>query len=314
MAEFDIESHTIYKVRHGSHAYGCNIEGSDEDFKGIAIAPMDFYLSPFKKFEQSEKMANNGHPNDEVIYDIKKILSLAASCNPNIIEVFFVDESDIVKNTRHGRRLLDVRDIFITKQCFHSFSGYAYSQFKRIKTHRSWLLNPPSKKPEREDFGLSRVAKVTSSEMGAYDAILEVGEILPDSIMEVLNKEKKYASAKREWDQYQNWKNTRNKKRAELEAKFSFDVKHAYHLVRLSRMAWEILEGRGVMVRRPDKDELIAIRSGAWTYERLELWFEKQQQLNKIAFENSKLPEAVDFNLIDELCFNLILDFNRWNC
>lgn len=223
MSDFNIERRTIYKVRHGSHAYGCNVEGSDEDFKGVAIAPIEFYLSPFKSFEQSEKMANKGHPNDEVIYEIKKFINLLSNNNPNIIEVLFADESDVVKITQCGKKLLDVRDSFITKQCFNSFSGYSISQFKRIKTHRSWLLKPLIKKPEREDFGLSQVTKVTSSEMGAYDSLLNSGEILPDSVMEILNREKKYASAKREWDQYQNWKNTRNEKRAELEAKYGYD-------------------------------------------------------------------------------------------
>jgi uncharacterized protein len=35
-----------------------------------------------------------------------------------------------------------------------TFHGYAMAQLKKIKTHRSWLLNPPTKKPSREDFGL----------------------------------------------------------------------------------------------------------------------------------------------------------------
>ena len=28
------------------------------------------------------------------------------------------------------------------------------AQLKKIKTHRAWLLNPPTKKPSREAFGL----------------------------------------------------------------------------------------------------------------------------------------------------------------
>lgn len=35
-----------------------------------------------------------------------------------------------------------------------TFLGYAMAQLKQIKTHRSWLLNPPKSKPLREDFGL----------------------------------------------------------------------------------------------------------------------------------------------------------------
>ena len=35
-----------------------------------------------------------------------------------------------------------------------TFLGYAMAQLKKIKTHRSWLLTPPTKKPAREHFGL----------------------------------------------------------------------------------------------------------------------------------------------------------------
>jgi hypothetical protein len=35
-----------------------------------------------------------------------------------------------------------------------TFLGYAMAQLKKIQTQRSWLLNPPAKKPAREDFGL----------------------------------------------------------------------------------------------------------------------------------------------------------------
>jgi len=45
-----------------------------------------------------------------------------------------------------------------------------------------------------------------------------------------------------------------------LEAKFGFDTKHAMHLIRLLRMAREILETGVVHVKRPDAEELSAIR------------------------------------------------------
>jgi uncharacterized protein len=52
--------------------------------------------------------------------------------------------------------------------------------------------------------------------------------------------------------------------RAASKEKFGFDTKDAMHLVRLMRMGIEILEGKGVVVRRPDANELQAIRNGEW--------------------------------------------------
>lgn len=52
------------------------------------------------------------------------------------------------------RRLDDARAQFLTRKVQQTFLGYAMAQLKKIQTHRSWLLNPPAKKPSREDFGL----------------------------------------------------------------------------------------------------------------------------------------------------------------
>jgi hypothetical protein len=48
----------------------------------------------------------------------------------------------------------DERHRFLTKKVQQTFHGYAMAQLRKIKTHRSWLLNPPTKKPSREGFGL----------------------------------------------------------------------------------------------------------------------------------------------------------------
>ena len=75
---------------------------------------------------------------------------------------------------------------------------------------------------------------------------------LSDNFIEIMQKERQYTGAKREWDQYQNWKKTRNSARAELEEKYGYDTKHAYHLVRLIRMCRETLITGLVTVKRPD--------------------------------------------------------------
>src|SRR5690606_7052786 len=92
---------------------------------------------------------------------------------------------------------------------------------------------------------------------------------ISENFIQVLVKEKQYKTAKRECDQYQTRLAQRNEKRAELEKKFGFDVKHASHLVRLLRMAREILTPGNIHVERQDADELLAIRAGAWTYEQI---------------------------------------------
>jgi predicted nucleotidyltransferase len=59
-------------------------------------------------------------------------------------------------------------------------------------------------------------------------------------------------------------------KRKRLVEQFGYDVKNAAHLLRLMRMACEVIEDpRKLIVRRPDAAELIAIKRGEWSKEQV---------------------------------------------
>lgn len=131
---FNLDDATIYHARHGSHAYGLNIETSDEDFKGICIPPLEMQLGFLHNFEQHEEMVSKGHPADLVVYGLKKFCKLAAACNPNIVEVLFCDQADILKMTEVGEEFRHHRHKFLSKLAFNSFSGYALSQRKHCET------------------------------------------------------------------------------------------------------------------------------------------------------------------------------------
>jgi predicted nucleotidyltransferase len=309
--EFDIRERTILEVRHGSHAYGTNIEGSDLDIKGVCIPPKEYYLGFYKRFEQQVSK----DPNDVVIFALDKFVKHAADCNPNFLEVLFVDPSDIVYSNMFGNILRDMRGMFLSRKAKHTFSGYAHSQLKRIKTHRAWLLNPPLKDPKREDFGLPNERQVSKSEMGAFLQVEEKklleGSGVSEGVIELLQREKAYGNAKREWEQYQGWKRERNPTRAALEAKHGFDTKHAGHMFRLGRMCKEILLEGVVRVKRPDAAEIVAIRNGVWSYEQLIAEFEVLEAECEEAYKVSTLPKSVDVAAIDALIVGLTEEYLR---
>lgn len=347
-----IDKGTVLLVRHGSHAYGTNTETSDEDFKGVAIPPKEYFFGYTNRFEQAELKAPD---DDAVIYDIRKFFNLAADCNPNIIEVLHTDPSDHFLVTPLGRKILDNKDAFLSKKIKHTFLGYSVSQLKRIKTHKKWILSPPKAPPTRADLGLPEQTLIPQDQLTAafaevqkeldrfqFDFMENLEESmkievrntmttmlaemkltsdeqfgaaarkigLSDNFIEIMQRERQYTSAKREWDQYQNWKKTRNVKRSELEEKYGYDTKHAYHLVRLIRMCREVLTTGKVIVKRPDREELLAIRNGAWTYEQLIEFAESEDiKLNDLYNTTNILPKVPDRAKLDQLCIEIVEEF-----
>lgn len=312
---FDINNHIVYMAKHGSHAYGTNIEGSDLDIKGIAIPPRDHVLGFAYTFEELNEAVSHGHPADRVVYSLQKFCKLAADCNPNIIEVLFVDRADVITNSPYAAVLREAAPKFLSRKARHTFSGYAVGQLKRIRSHRSWLLNPPKGKPERKDFGLPENIKISDDMMGAYDKLLagdrtelKIEGVNPN-VMELVQKEKSYFTALKHFQSYEKWKAERNTARAALEAKYGYDTKHAMHLVRLLRMCREILTGKGVLVKRPDAEELLAIRRGEWTYDQLIEWAEREDNAMQELYDTSPLPHAPDREFLNALCVKLHEDF-----
>jgi uncharacterized protein len=309
---FNIDNRTILKVKHGSHAYGTNTPTSDLDVKGVAIEPMTHQLGFLHTFEQHEKMGGKDGDLDLVIYSLKKFAKLAADCNPNIIEVLHVDESDVLFADEFGERLREIGDSFLSKKAKFTFAGYAHAQLKRIKTHRAWLLDPPKVKPTREEFKLSTTFKVQKSELGAFDAAIEQGvEMnLSKEVLTLFTREKQYQSALTHWDQYQNWVATRNPARAELEAKYGYDTKHGMHLLRLMRMCKEILVEGKVRVKRPDAEELLRVRYGLFSYDELIEQAERLETECDALYETSTvLPREPDRVKLDQFIVDLTLDY-----
>ena len=132
--KFDIEEHTILLAYRGSISHGTYIpserEGiDDKDVLGILIPP-EKYISGLSKFDQIEKQEEEW---DIVIYEIRKIFKLLLKANPNVLSILWSEKSDYIKVTELGQRIIDNRDIFVSKQAYHSFSGYAYSKLSQIE-------------------------------------------------------------------------------------------------------------------------------------------------------------------------------------
>lgn len=132
---------------------------------------------------------------------------------------------------------------------------------------------------------------------------------IDDHAVGVLKNERTYRNASARWQQYCTWQKERNEKRSELEAKYGYDTKHGMHLVRLMRQARELLTEGVLRVKRPDAEELKAIRAGAWSFEKLEEWGMRQDVELEALKAASPLPKRPDLVYINDMVMSIVADY-----
>jgi predicted nucleotidyltransferase len=133
---------------------------------------------------------------------------------------------------------------------------------------------------------------------------------LKEEVVNLLNKEREFKRAMETHKSWINWKTNRNKERSKLEEKSGYDTKHASHLVRLMRMGYEILTEGKVIVKRPDREEILGVKQGAWSYEKV-MEFAKDMQVKlDEAYKTTKLPRTIDNEKVNDLYYNLIEEYH----
>lgn len=271
----------IFMTLAGSHMYGTNTPDSDIDKRGVCIPPRNVVMGFARNFEQQIFEGE-----DTTVFSLMKFMKLCLENNPNIIELLYAPEDCIQVCTPIWEKVRARRDEMLSAKCFHTFTGYAHSQLNRMRSHREWLRKGEPKKPTREEFGLKQAGQgVRELAQG-----IDVFEISPEA-KAIIEKEKAYKAAHRQWEDYQRWLKERNPARAKLEAAHGYDTKHALHLMRLMRMVHEILTTGKVIVRRPDAEELLAIRNGCYTLDQL------LEKIEKLEAEVTKVYETKTYVL-----------------
>ena len=301
-------------VKHlaGSQAYGTSLPTSDTDYRGIFCADPINLLTPFYTVREVEDQDEE----DTKFYELSHFFKLCLDCNPNIVETLWVDEEDITFSTPAYEFLREHRSEFLSSKVAFTTSGYALAQLKRIKGHNKWINNPQTEEPPRQidfvslvqNFRACKMFKIDMEEWKTDYRLVPYGHDIygierssgyetysddftlntayepeegqsPLPLMVVKFNKDEYKLAKEKHAQYWTWKKNRNEKRSELEEQFGYDTKHAMHLVRLLRMGKEALEEGVLKVKRPDAEELLAIRDGAWTYEECVNYAEEMDEL-----------------------------------
>lgn len=230
----------------GSIAHGMYVPNSDpssiddKDVMGVCIPPKDYYFAfethGFGHRGVREKFINEW---DCVCYEVKKFVSLLVKSNPNVLSLLWLEPQHYLHLSEAGRLLIRHRELFVTKQIYHSFTGYAHGQLHRMDH------------------------QVFEGYMGA--------------------------------------------KRKGLVEKHGYDTKNAAHCIRLLRMGIEYLNEGVLYVDRSKKDgpELLEIKRGAWTLERVKEEADRLFKRAETVYDNSKLEREPDLKKVRDLMMNI---------
>lgn len=225
-------------IAHGTYVHSDDPNSiDDKDLMAVCIPSEDHYLGLSQWGNKGTKEIFKGEW-DVVGYEVRKFLTLLSKGNPNVISMLYLNDEHVITSSPEWELIKANRDIFISKQIYHSFTGYAYSQLH----------------------------KMTHLQFKGY-----MGD-----------------------------------KRKRLVEKHGYDTKNAAHLIRLLRMCLEFFETGKFNVFREDAKELIDIKSGFWTLDKVKIEADKLFVVTKAAFERSKLPERPNEDLINQLCTKIV--------
>ncbi len=340
-----LPARTIFLTKHGSHAYGLATPESDLDVKGVAIAPTRAYLGFVERFEQAEvsepdmviyelrkfmQLAADCNPSIvEVLFTHpddylgvtplgERLLAMRARFLSKKARHTFTGYAmaQLRRLEQHHRWLRDAPPAEPRREDFgldaltvdeQSRLDALHAELDRVVA--SWEVDLSPMPRDAQDELRAKITAALAERVAAESeswraASRHLG--IDDGLVERLAREREFRARRREFEQFRAWQRSRNPRRAALEARFGYDTKFGAHVVRLLRMCREILTDGTVNVRRPDRDELLAIRQGAWPFEQLAAWARAEDAAMEALAKASPLPHGPDRTALDAACVALV--------
>ncbi len=288
----------------GSVAHGMYVPKShpdsidDKDVMGVYVGPLEHYLG-FGRKDVYEKWEGEW---DCVFYELRKFIGLLLNCNPNVLSLLWLKPNGIIYENSLGKRLRENRDLFVTKKAYHSFSGYAHDQFKKMISFNQEAQGLMAQLEEQlTSFGIDPDSSDDGHSLRRLD-----GQPFVGATTEMMEVVKRFRGERRRY--YSG--GYMGKKRRELVRRFGYDAKNAAHLIRLLRMGIEFLTEGALHVERADATELLDIKRGAWSLDQVKSDAERLFVLAQEAYVRSSLPPEPDRERAERLCVEMISEYH----
>lgn len=312
----------IVEMKFGSHLYGTATPNSDTDYKAVYLpSGRDILLQRVKDVIVVKTKTNNIGRNaaddiDRETYALHKFLHLLAQGQTVALDMFFANESVITHRGAMYHAWLEMfqhREKLLSKQC-KSFIGYCRQQANKygIKGSR---MHDARKAADffsgLESKGMGR-AKLFEFEDEIFDQLVdnsnhnEVFLITNPNGVQIkhfssCNRKAPFTITVKEAARiYASLFGEYGKRALAAEKNEGIDWKALSHAVRVGTQALELLRTGHITMPRPDRKELLLIKTGQKDYSEVSERIVKLLEEVESAALQSVLPEKPDYKWIDD--------------
>jgi hypothetical protein len=343
-------SHLLLKCISGSQAYGLALPHSDTDIKGVFIQPKNEYFGltyvdqinnetndiMYYEIRKFVELLLKNNPNilellsttdDCVLYrhPVMKLLKpemfLSKLCNQTFGQYAY---AQIKKARGLNKKILNPLDR--KRKTILDFCYVVKGQGSVGVSE--WLVEKGYIQAEcglvridhmRDMYALfhqsqsdRRFSGIVSGKDADEVSLSSVPEGLDPKAVLFFNKDG-YSVYCKEYRQYWEWVEQRNETRYENTVSHgkNYDAKNMMHVFRLLNMAEEIARYNKVNVRRPEREYLLKVRAGEFSYEDLLKEAEDRIQIIDDLFKKSDLPEQPDQQVVEQKLVEIRHTFYR---
>ena len=328
----------LFECISGSKAYGLHTEKSDTDIKGVFYLPKEQfyglnYIAQVNNHSNDEVYYELGRFTELLIKNNPNILELLATpddcvlyrhpiMNRFSINMFL---SKLCKETFAGYAITQIKKARGYKKkminpvdkerktvlafCFivtahSSIPLQEWLANNNLVQERCGLTGIPHAKGLYALFydekGMHQYKGIVTGELANEVCLSSIPKGEQATAYLFFNKEN-YSSYCKDYKEYWEWVDKRNEDRylGNAEHGKGYDAKNMMHTIRLLQVAKEILEDGRLLVKRPNREELLSIKTGQFQYNELLAKANALMESIEAAYSTSTLPDAPDAKHIE---------------
>ncbi|MEO0556023.1 MAG: nucleotidyltransferase domain-containing protein [Bacteroidota bacterium] len=335
--ELKASGNIIFECISGSRAYGLATASSDTDIRGVFILPKEKYYSleytgqinnetndiVYYELKKFIELLSKNNPN------ILELLSVPEDCILSKHRLFDKVKSEyflskLCKDTFANYAFTQIKKARgLKKKIVNPVEKERKSVVDFCFVRKEKQAMPLNTFLDNQGFeisncGLAKISHMKDCYNLFYNPSLKYSGVARENANEVclssipksevpaaifyFNRDG-YSSYCKKYKEYWAWVEKRNDERykSNISHEKNYDAKNMMHTFRLLHMAKEIGTDNKIVVKRPDRDFLLAVKNAEYEYEELVERAEKLRLELEVIYEKSSLMVKPDLDIVNEL-------------